>query len=257
MNHAVFVHGFMGSALNWGPILTRLRGHPACSNWQFQAVDLLGHGGRRGLDALPYSELGLDIMTQDLALQIPSEPFVGIGHSFGLRPLLKLAAAHPHRVSGLVVEDSSPEISPESRDRLIRIVESVPVPFASREVARTQLATLYPQDPRLAAFLLSNLRAPSQGTGLDWRFDKAGLLALLREAAETPLWPEWAAFEGPIDLIQGERSDFLTSERLAKAQSKRGDKPLQIHQIAQSGHWIHSEQPEAFTELVVQILQQY
>jgi esterase len=257
MKQGVFVHGFMGSALNWGPILTRLRARPELKDWQFQAIDLLGHGGRRGPNAMPYTHLSLDAMTRDFALQVPEGPFVGIGHSFGLRPLLKFSATFPDRVLGLVVEDSSPEITPESRDRLIRIVSSVPVPFGSKSEAYRSLADLHPTDPRLAAFLLSNLRLTPDGTGLDWRFDKQGLLDVLHEASQAPLWSEWAAYDGPIDIIHGEFSDFLTPERLSRALEKRGPKPIQTHQIARSGHWIHSEEPEAFTELLVQILQKY
>lgn len=252
----VLVHGFMGSALNWGPILTRLRSRPELRDWNFVVPDLLGHGGRRGQDALNYETLSHQKLVEDLKSQIPDGPdLVVLGHSFGLRPLLSLATdpKFSARIKALIVEDASPEITPDNAQRLREILSKVPVPFASRGVAKESIDALFRDDPRLAAFLFSNIRKAADGTQ-DWRFDKPGLLGLLEEAEKSPLWSEWSKYSGPVYVIRGEQSEHLTPARLQRALEARRGLTTQVIQIPQSGHWIHSDQPDVFTEELIKIL---
>jgi pimeloyl-ACP methyl ester carboxylesterase len=261
----LLVHGFMGSALNWGPIVTRLKKSADLKAWNFFTPDLLGHGGRRGPNALSYSELTHEKLCADLKIQIleslpQHENFVALGHSFGLRPLLGLSTDSEigPRMHSLLVEDASPEITQDNMQRLRDILSRVPVPFKSRDEAKATIEHLFSDNPRLAAFLFSNIRPQSvEGSSEKihtWRFDKKGLLNLLEEAFQSPLWSEWSSYPGMIHLITGELSDHMTPERLQKALAKRVPKPIQHHQIAQSGHWIHSEQADTFTECVIKIL---
>jgi esterase len=249
----VLLHGFMGSALNWGPILTRLKQNPDLQDWHFVTPDLLGHGGRRGPEALGYDTLSHARLCEDLKLQLPQgRDLVALGHSFGLRPLL-LLSADPEwgsRMKALIVEDASPELTEESAAHLRTIVNRVPVPFASREEAKKTLQEIFAPDTRLAAFLFSNIRAQASDSHT-WRFDKTGLMQLLDEAAAHPLWSEWANYSGPTFILRGEHSDHLSPERLQRALDRRSSKPPQVVQIPQSGHWIHSDQPELFAEELV------
>lgn len=260
----VLVHGFMGSALNWGPILTRLKKSPLMDSWEFITPDLLGHGGRRGPDSISYTKLTLKLMTEDLEKQLstfigPSDSCVVLGHSFGIRPLLKLCdSTWGNRIAHFIVEDATPEISQENYQRLVSILEKVPVPFSSREEAKQQIYSLFSHDVRLAAFLFSNIRSmtnPENGlASQDWRFDKYGLLDVLKESSEAPLWKEWSTISQPITLISGENSDHLTSDRIEQALKLRGELPIQHLQIAQSGHWIHSDQPDVFADTIIKLV---
>jgi esterase len=249
----VLVHGFMGSALNWGPILTRLKKDPRLQGWHFVSPDLLGHGGRK--TGLSYQKLNHRLLCNDLKQQIPEGDFIALGHSFGLRPLLGLSQDPDlgPRMKALIVEDASPEITQENYFKLKGIIDRVPVPFLNREEAKKSISTLFSKDPRLAAFLFSNIR-PQENGEHSWRFDKEGLIHLLEEAHTQPLWQEWSKYPNDVFMIYGENSDHVNSKRLNEAIKRRGALPLQTIQIAQSGHWIHSEQPEAFTEELVKIL---
>ena len=153
----VLLHGFMGSALNWGPILTRLKARPELAGWNFVTPDLLGHGGRRGPDSTPYTHLDHATLVADLKLQLPqSGDFIAMGHSFGLRPLLSLAVdpTWGPRMKALVVEDASPEITADNAARLNSILTRVPTPFRSRDEAKQKIQELFPNDSRLAAFFV-------------------------------------------------------------------------------------------------------
>jgi len=249
------VHGFMGSALNWGPVITRLKANSDLSAWNFVAADLLGHGGRRGPDALPYEVLDHAHLMADLKLQLPAGDFVALGHSFGIRPLLSLSQDPDvgPRMKTLIIEDASPEITQENYFRLKRIIDRVPVPFTSRDEAKEAIYAQFPNDRTLAMFLFSNIRKLDSGEH-SWRFDKDGLINLLEEAHRLPLWSEWSNYSGNLIVMRGVDSDHLDQARLNRALEARGSKSVQLIEIAQSGHWIHSEQVEKFTEELVKIL---
>jgi pimeloyl-ACP methyl ester carboxylesterase len=255
----VLLHGFMGSALNWGPILTRLKSRPEMQGWNFVTPDMLGHGGRRGPEALAYETLTHEKLVEDLKMQLPTQgSMVLLGHSFGLRPLLSLCADPDwsQRISALIVEDASPEITGDNAARLHKILEKVPVPFRSRSEAKQKIEELFAQDSRLAAFLFSNIRAQKADLH-DWRFDREGLLSLLKEAETYPLWAEWSKYSGPVYIFRGEHSEHLTLERLQKALEARGKLETHLIQIAQSGHWIHSDQADAFSDELVKVLSKF
>ncbi len=249
------VHGFMGSALNWGPVITKLKNRPELLGWRFVTADLLGHGGRRGPDALPYKKLDHQHVCEDLKLQIPEGKFVALGHSFGIRPLLSLSLDPDigPRMEALLIEDATPEITQENYLRLKGIIDSIPVPFANRDDARAAIESLFPGNRNLAAFLFSNIRRNEAGEH-SWRFDKDGLLNLLEEAFRLPLWSEWSNYSGRLVLFRGENSDHLDQERLDKALHARGSKSVQLVQISESGHWIHSEQVDKFVEELAKVL---
>ena len=247
----VFIHGFLGSAANWGPILHRLRQDPRSTSWELVAVDLLGHGRRSHTD----QPITLKSIVDDLQSQIPDGPFVGVGHSFGLRPLLKLADRDPGRVHRIVAEDSSPALSRQGAEELTQIFRQTPVPFSSRELARAHLDATWGEGSKMSRFLLSNIREQSAEVHT-WRFDAPKLAALLEESIEESLWTEWARYPGRVSMILGGSSSFVTAERLEECLAKRAGKALEVVKIAGAGHWVHSDQPAAFVEQLIGIIGQ-
>ncbi len=247
----VLVHGLLGSSLNWGPILTRLRSTPELSNWTFTAVDLLGHAYRQ----VPAEKLdiSMDEMADDLLAQFPPGPVVALGHSFGLRPLLEITSRYPDRLTAIIAEDSGPEIKPSSFEFLRKVFDQTPVPFSSRETAKEFFEKTFGVGSALARFLLSNIQEKSPANH-NWRFAHGPLRALLERVAHSNQWREWEAFEGPIYMIRGELSDFISSEGAAECIARRKAKVTELYQINQSGHWVHSEQAGAFTECLIKVL---
>ena len=75
---------------------------PALRGFSYASLDLPGFGHSpeppSGSGARDYAELGRDVLTE-----LTTEPVVLVGHSFGGRVAVCLAAAHPELVSGLVL----------------------------------------------------------------------------------------------------------------------------------------------------------
>src|SRR5690606_23856041 len=81
--------------------------------------------------------------------------------------------------------------------------------------------------------------------GWTWRAN----LALLRASLPTIAgFPEvaGASFEGPVLWVAGARSDYVRPEHAAPMRALF-PRTRQLT-VKDSGHWVHSEQPEIFTQ---------
>ena len=236
--------------MNWSPILSKFKTDPRLQDFECVAYDLLAHG-RRGAESLP-EPIDLETVARDLLRQIPDGPFIGVGHSYGLRPLLEISAWHPDRLKQLVVEDSSPVLSGAGFGQLTSIFDEVPFPCASREEAKRILESIYGEG-QLSKFLLSNVREIQPGVH-DWRFPKATLQVLLKDAQTRHLWKEWENYPGPVSMIVGKNSAHVSPSRVEECVSRRLGKVTDVEWIEGAGHWVHADQPQLFFEALVRSL---
>jgi len=141
----------------------------------------------------------------------------------------------------------------ENFDEIDRIFATTPAPFPTREAAKTFFESTYGSTSPMGRFLLSNVRESTSGLH-DWRFSAVAMRKLLKEAATRPLWEEWRNFEGPIEMILGGSSTFVSSELLLRCQSERPGRAVNIHQVPQAGHWVHADQPQGFFDCLIRVL---
>jgi pimeloyl-ACP methyl ester carboxylesterase len=97
-------------------------------------------------------------------------------------------------------------------------------------------------------FLLQNLRRDGEG----WRW-QVNLEVLGRDLATVGGWPEDALgdltpYDGPVLWIGGENSDYVKAE-YAQAMDRWFPRTRRVT-IKGAGHWVHSEQPEVFVEVL-------
>ncbi len=111
----VFLHGFMGSAADFGPVVNKLVGRPGNrlgERVRCVRVDLPGHGS-----APPAAtELSLPALATQLREQV-LEPLgrpALVGYSMGGRLALQTALDHPQAVGELVLVSTSPGIADEA-----------------------------------------------------------------------------------------------------------------------------------------------
>jgi esterase len=255
----LFVHGFMGSALNWSTVRAKIENLAKQSNINLRthAVDLLGHASKRSNQNLKTFNSSHEALTHELFLDIKDFcPSVAVGHSFGIRPLLLLAQQKPELIPVLVIEDASPELSPESCFFLKKIIEETPTPFRTRESAREYFEKNYPN--QVARFLLSNIRSFESPDINDWRFDRPFLLSLLAEAESMPLWKELKEYKGRSFLITGEKSPiFSDPHTLQKIINARLPEKINHYEIKNAGHWIHADRQDEFCKTLLEIVTLY
>ncbi len=252
----VLLHGVMGSAANWRRVARDLS-----DQFTVFAYDSRGHGRSSHADLgerpLAYSPDGLaedlDRLLMELSQrrdvgslsQLALRPIILIGHSMGGRVAYTFAAKFPQRVCGLVIEDIGPRTGESGKSLVERVLKAVPVPFESKRMAQVWFAEEFPKlfadlpDARtLGAWLYTNI-----DDGAGWRFHVEGI----RQAVATELWERWeeiVQLRAPTLLIRGERSNDLPREIFEKMLV--ANPRINGIEIPNAGHWVHSEQFEAF-----------
>lgn len=253
----VFLHGLMGSGANWRRIARDFE-----SDFHILTFDQRGHG--RSFH--PETGYAPSDFAQDLSRildELGWESISLVGHSMGGRNALEFAAnftldsgvsGMSHKVSALVIEDIGPEATPDSVSSIERLLDLVPVPFPNRQAARDffekqypELIHFNPQPEVVSRFFLSNIEPKSDGT-MNWRFNKDAILQSLRAGRDKDRWEDWKSLKVPTLVVRGETSKDLPRpmfdqmlETLPQAEGV---------EIANAGHWVHFDQPEAFIAAV-------
>ncbi len=234
----------MGFSSNWRKITKAFE-----QEYQILVYDQRGHGrsfqpnsGYRPEDFAADLEKILD------ELNWPEITLVG--HSLGGRNAIQFTSDNMRRVNKLVVEDIGPEADRSNIDRIRSLINGVPAPFANRDQAKDFFEKEFPkkfadrQNPQaLAQYLFANLKSLDSGK-MDWRFSKKGIFDSLEAGRAQDRWKEWESLDLPILLLRGERSLELSPEIFEEMLNRNPKAKGQV--IKEAGHWIHSEQSEAF-----------
>jgi pimeloyl-ACP methyl ester carboxylesterase len=237
----VFLHGLFGQGRNWTEV-----GKSLADRHRVLLVDLPQHGRSGWDDAFDY----LRVADQVAELLDTTDPVALVGHSLGGKVAMVLALRHPELVERLCVVD----VSPVAYDHLSQFEGYVAAmrgidleALSSRADAEAAMAPAVP-DPAVRAFLLQNLRRDGEG----WRW-QANLEVLGRDLPIIGGWPEeqlagTAPYRGRVLWLAGAQSDYVRPE-YAEAMD-RWFPTNRLVRVKGAGHWVHSERPEVFTEVL-------
>jgi pimeloyl-ACP methyl ester carboxylesterase len=174
------------------------------------ATDARGHGesGRSAASYAPEDFVGDAVAVLD-ALAIDRAAIVG--HSMGGTHAIRLAAAHPERVTHLVVVDAGPEPMPEGAERARRLSLERPDSFANSDEALAYLRRTSPayRDEVYAHRLRWLFRNEGR---LVWRSSSEALASIMAGARRAELWDALRAIRCPVLLVRGTRSNVLSAE---------------------------------------------
>lgn len=230
----VLLHGLFGSARNWAGIARRLGEDHAV-----YVLDARNHGDSPRAAAMGYADMADDVgeFIADHGLERP----LVMGHSMGGKTAMTLALGQGGAIGGLIVADIAPVAYPPRFMAELDAMRAIdPAGLARRGDAEAAMAQAVP-DPAVRAFLLHNLVA--QDGGYAWRID-LGAIAANAEALAGFAVPAGASYRGPALFLRGDRSDYVAPTHHA------GIRDLfpaaEIETIADSGHWLYAEQPDAF-----------
>ena len=237
----VFLHGLFGQGRNWTQV-----GKALAQRHRVLLVDLPHHGRSGWDDDFDY----VRVADQVAGLLDAGDPGALVGHSLGGKVSMVLALRHPERVERLCVVD----VSPVAYDHLSEFEKYVAAmrglvlsSLTQRGDADAALAGAVP-DATVRAFLLQNLRRD----GDRWRW-QANLEVLGADLAVIGGWPESAVaglppYRGPVLWVAGARSDYVRPE-YAAAMDRLFPTNRKVT-LKEAGHWVHSEQPQVFLEVL-------
>ena len=250
----VFCHGLFGQGRNWTGVATALAGPDERSAHRSLLVDMAQHGRSPWSEEFDY--LAMADQLADTVGGLGAGPVAVVGHSMGGKVAMLLALRHPDLVERLCVVDISP-VGTDSRDGFTPYVEAMRgvdlAGLTRRAEADEQMAGGVP-DPVVRGFLLQNLRHDSASAGDGtWRW-QMNLDVLGDQLDVIGGWPDpgAATYDGPVLWVAGQHSDHVRPDHydtMAALFSR-----VQRITVKNAGHWVHSEQPEVFVQVLRRFL---
>ena len=237
----VFCHGLFGQGRNWTGIAKALTGsHRAL------LVDLPHHGRSGWSEEFDYPDAADEVA----GLLSSDDPVTLVGHSMGGKVAMVLALRHPDLVARLCVVDIAPVDYGRTEEfgGYVEAMRGLDLESLHRRGdADAALADAVP-NRTVRDFLLQNLRRD----GDTWRW-QANLDVLGDELATISGWPEdqldgLAPYDGPVLWVAGADSRYVRPEH-EEAMSRWFPRHRRVV-IKGAGHWVHSQQPEVFTEVL-------
>ena len=239
-----FCHGLFGQGKNWTQIAKALS-----PDHRVLLLDMPNHGRSPWTETFDYVELA-DMVASHLE---PEAPLALVGHSMGGKIAMCLALRHPELVERLVVVDVAPVTYASGRE-FVGYIDTMRqmdlTTLERRDQAEEALREAVP-NPVVRSFLLQNLRRSDDGW--HWQLN----LDLLGEDMDGLVgWPDEklgdTSYDGPVLWVGGAGSDYISDEHAAEMDRwfPRNRRVL----VKGAGHWVHSEQPEVFLEVLRRFL---
>lgn len=242
-SRVVFLHGLFGQGRNWTQIAKALAPHH-----RTVLVDLPHHGRSPWRPVFDYVAMA-DEVAELLADPAAGEgPTAVVGHSMGGKVAMLLALRRPELVERLCVVDMAPVDYRRTAvfEGFVAAMRGMDLTaIHSRQDAEEALAPAVP-DPAVRGFLLQNLRR--DGDSWRWQMNLDVLGASLPQLAGWPEPETVRPYDGPVLWIAGADSDYVKPEydEAMRALFPRYRKVT----IKGAGHWVHSEQPEVFVDVL-------
>jgi pimeloyl-ACP methyl ester carboxylesterase len=217
------LHGIYGRGRNWQAIarlVTAARPEYAC--W---LVDMPHHG-----DSPPATRgdtvSGLAVDVIDWMRDANVDPSALLGHSYGGKVVLAIAAQWRERPLQVWVIDSTPEAKPPSGSAwtMLDLVRRLPQRFATRDEA-TQAIVAAGYTLGVAQWMATNL--VRSGEGFEWKLDFDAMARLLNDFFVTDLWQvvEQPAPGHDLHFLKASESSALSSAAVQRLDAASGPHP--------------------------------
>jgi len=233
----IILHGLFGMLDNWQTL-----GKRWAEKYQVILVDLRNHGHSPHDPDLNYHVMMADLeeLTDDLFL----DEINIIGHSMGGKVAIKFAQTYPELMNKLVVADIGPKKYPIHHHQILEGLKSVRLDqMKSRSEVKEQLSKYIEQD-HIIQFFLKNLYWKEKGV-LAWRFNLDSVSNNIQNVGDDLLAH---IFDKPTLFIRGGNSNYILDEDIPAIKSTFPYS--RVATIPNAGHWLHTENPQMFFDLV-------
>ena len=246
-SRVVFCHGLFGQGRNWTQHAKAL-----ADRHRVLLVDMPNHGRSPWSDRMDYPWMA----DQVAALIDPSDPVALVGHSMGAKAAMLVALRHPQLVERLAVVDMAPVAYPHASGFLAYIEAMLAIDLTTlggRGDADAALRAAVPDDG-VRGFLLQNLHREagrwSWRPNLEVLRDQMSVIGGWDDAYVAGLAP----YDGPVLWVGGSESPYVTDDH-APAMEALFPRARRVT-IKGAGHWVHSEKPEVFLEVLRRFVDQ-
>ena len=236
----VSLHGGTLTAHTWDLVCLALRDDFHCV-----ALDQRGHGDSDWAADGDYSIGAALSDSKGFVDHLGLDKFILVGMSLGAINSLAFAAAHPERLSHLVIIDAGPEMRRPGSSRIRDFVTQVQETVTVEAIIEKALEFNPRRDPKiLRRSLMHNLRQQPDGTWR-WKYDTQRFKALDMEthrAERAKLADGLARIACPALVVRGGESDVFHEEdgiRLAQRLPKG-----KFVTVPKAGHTVQGDNPK-------------
>lgn len=241
----VLVHGIFGMGNNFATV-----GRKLAARREVVFVDLRNHGGSPWHDDASFEAMRADM---EGVLESIGRPVSLCGHSLGGKVAMLTALQRPDLVARLCVADIAPvRYEMEANRAIIEALLAVPeTALGDRKEVDSALAaseTAIAQgggglgNPFVRGFLLQSLQPETRS----WRLNLRALLGSYEALRGFPA-PAGSRAEMPALFIGGANGGMLQPKHLPACEALFPNARLEM---VATGHFVHSEAPATFVELV-------
>jgi len=238
----IILHGLFGASDNWISI-----GKMLAERYEVFIPDQRNHGR-----SFKSNDFNYEVMVKDLLKFISingiTNPSI-MGHSMGGKVAMKFAIDHTEKLNKLIVVDIAPKYYPVSHQQILAGMLSLNLNAISSRKEADQVLAKYVIQHQIRQFLLKNLTRTTDGK-FEWKIN-LGVINDNIEVIGREIDPG-EKFDGATLFIDGDDSDYIREEDHALIAAMFPNS--KIENIANAGHWIHAEQPQKFSQVVLDFL---
>ncbi|GFF40430.1 abhydrolase domain-containing protein C22H12.03 [Aspergillus udagawae] len=249
-NPIVFLHGLFGSKQNNRSISKVLARD---LKRQVFTLDLRNHG-----HSFHHNEHNYSVMAEDVEKFIHQHDLakcVLIGHSMGAKTAMTVALQSSDLVSALIPVDNAPANAPLKSDfgKYVRGMQEVEAQGITKQSDADKILKEYEDALPIRQFLLTNLVRAEDSQKMKFRIPLSVLGPAIPAMADFPFRePGSVTYDGPTLFIRGTKSNYVSDDMVPAI--KKFFPNAEIADV-EAGHWLISENPEAFRQAVVKFLQ--
>ncbi|KAK5662748.1 hypothetical protein OQA88_6155 [Cercophora sp. LCS_1] len=178
-----------------------------------------------------------------------------IGHSMGAKTAMALALTEPDLVANIVAVDNAPVDARLESDfaRYIKGMKKIDEADVTRQAEADKILQDYEKSLTIRQFLLGNLHRPEGSKAQKFRVPLSVLAKALDHLGDFPFRnPDEVRFEKPALFIRGTKSRYVPDEVIPVI--GKFFPRFELVDV-EAGHWLISENPEAFRQAVVRFLE--
>jgi len=241
----IILHGLYGSSDNWISIAKNISDH-----FTVYLPDLRNHGQSPHSEIMNYEAMSDDL--NELANDLGLKSFFLAGHSMGGKAAMSYAVKWPEKLNGLLIADISPFVRESSGNEahlqhktILEAMNSLDLTKLHSRADADDALNQKIESENIRGFILKNLQR-GEGNSFKWKLNVPSLLNNLdriMEGIDSSDMHDNQITGFPVIFLKGAESDYLNSSDYPEI--LKIFPSAEFSEIANAGHWLHADQPDA------------